>query len=130
MVDKIAFTPRVQTPAFKGIAEEAAPVIVEQAKDETDNKYYSGLLTGTLAALSAFGLGLVARKPKTVEKVVEKVVTETALHELSHKAGGDESAEFSYKLTNVNKDAIDMLMNDVQTRNEMQALSNLWNSLD
>ena len=55
---------------------------------------------------------------------------ETALHELSHKAGGDESAEFSYKLTNVNKDAIDMLMNDVQTRNEMQALSNLWNSLD
>ena len=78
MVDKIAFTPRVQTPAFKGIAEEAAPVIVEQAKDETDNKDYSGLLTGTLAALSAFGLGLVARKPKTVEKVVEKVVTETA----------------------------------------------------
>ena len=26
-------------------------------------------------------------------------VLETALHELSHKAGGDESAEFSYKLT-------------------------------
>ena len=77
MVDKIAFTPNVQTPAFKGIEEEA-PVIVQQAKEETDNKDYSGLLTGSLAALGAFGLGLVARKPKTVEKVVKKVVQEAA----------------------------------------------------
>lgn len=56
-------------------------------------------------------------------------VLETALHELSHKAGGDESAEFSYKLTNVNKDAIGQLINDIQARHEMQALNNLWNSL-
>lgn len=27
---------------------------------------------------------------------------ETALHELSHKAGGDETRKFSYKLTDVN----------------------------
>ena len=54
---------------------------------------------------------------------------ETALHELSHKAGGDESAEFSYKLTDVNKDAIGQLINDIQARHEMQALNNLWNSL-
>ena len=56
-------------------------------------------------------------------------VLETALHELSHKAGGDESAEFSYKLTDVNKDAIGQLINDIQARHEMQALNNLWNSL-
>ena len=54
---------------------------------------------------------------------------ETALHELSHKAGGDETAEFSYKLTDVNKDAIGQLINDIQARHEMQALNNLWNSL-
>lgn len=56
-------------------------------------------------------------------------VLETALHELSHKAGGDESAEFSYKLTNVNKDAIGQLISDVNVRNEFQALNNLWDSL-
>lgn len=56
-------------------------------------------------------------------------VLETALHELSHKAGGDESAEFSYKLTDVNKNAINQLINDVQARSEIQALNNLWSSL-
>ncbi len=54
---------------------------------------------------------------------------ETALHELSHKAGGDESADFSYKLTEVNKDAIDQLLNDIKSRNEMQALNTLWENL-
>ena len=56
-------------------------------------------------------------------------VLETALHELSHKAGGDESAEFSYKLTDVNKNAINQLINDVQAKSEIQALNNLWGSL-
>ncbi len=56
-------------------------------------------------------------------------VLETALHELSHKAGGDESAAFSYKLTDVNKDAIAQIMNDVTSRSELQALNTLWNSL-
>ena len=50
---------------------------------------------------------------------------ETALHELSHKAGGDESAEFSYMLTDVNKDAIGQLISDVKSRNELQALNAL-----
>ena len=56
-------------------------------------------------------------------------VLETALHELSHKVGGDESAEFSYKLTNVNKNAIGQLLDDAQARNEIQALASIWNSL-
>lgn len=56
-------------------------------------------------------------------------VLETALHELCHKAGGDESAEFSYKLTNVNRDAINQMLNDVQSRNELQALNKLWEDL-
>ena len=56
-------------------------------------------------------------------------VLETALHELSHKIGGDESAEFSYKLTNVNEKAIGQLLDDAQARNEIQALASIWNSL-
>ena len=45
------------------------------------------------------------------------------------KPEADETAEFSYKLTDVNKDAIGQLINDIQARHEMQALNNLWNSL-
>ena len=56
-------------------------------------------------------------------------ILETALHELSHKAGGDESSEFSYKLTNVNKSVIGQILNDIPVRNELQALNAIWNSL-
>lgn len=58
-----------------------------------------------------------------------KDVLETALHELSHKSGGDESAAFSYKLTDVNRDAIGQLLDDAQTRSEFQALASIWNGL-
>lgn len=57
-------------------------------------------------------------------------VLETALHELSHKVGGDESAEFSYKLTNVNRDAIAQIINNSQTKFELQSLSSIWDSLN
>ena len=56
-------------------------------------------------------------------------ILETALHELSHKAGGDETAEFSYKLTDVNSDAIGQILTDVQTRNKLQALNRLWDEI-
>ena len=54
---------------------------------------------------------------------------ETALHELSHKVGGDESAEFSYKLTNVNRDTITHILNDVVAKENIQALSRIWDEL-
>lgn len=56
-------------------------------------------------------------------------VLETALHELSHKAGGDESASFSYKLTDVNRDAIKQILEDTGSRNELNALRRIWNEL-
>ncbi len=56
-------------------------------------------------------------------------VLETALHELSHKAGGDETAEFSYKLTDVNRQAIKELLSNPETRFNLRALSKLWNEL-
>lgn len=54
---------------------------------------------------------------------------ETALHELSHKAGGDESEEFSYKLTNVNKAVIGQIVEDVQSRAGIQSLNKLWDEI-
>ena len=54
---------------------------------------------------------------------------ETALHELSRKVGGDESAEFSYKLTNVNRDTITHILNDVVAKENIQALSRIWDEL-
>lgn len=56
-------------------------------------------------------------------------VLETALHELSHKAGGDESAEFSYKLTDVNRDAIAHILNNALDRSELQILNSIWKNL-
>ena len=56
-------------------------------------------------------------------------VLETALHELSHKAGGDGSANFSYKLTNVNRDAIDEILGDGMVRRELQVLADMWTDL-
>ena len=56
-------------------------------------------------------------------------ILETCLHELSHKAGGDETAAFSYQLTRVNADAIDALINNVPALHEIQALTKLWECL-
>ena len=56
-------------------------------------------------------------------------VLETALHELSHKAGGDGSANFSYKLTNVNRDVIDEILCDGMVRRELQVLADMWTDL-
>ena len=56
-------------------------------------------------------------------------ILETCLHELSHKAGGDETAAFSYQLTRVNADALDALINNVPALHEIQALTKLWEGL-
>ena len=53
-------------------------------------------------------------------------VLETALHEISHKVGADETMEFSYKLTNVNQRVIQQILEEPITRNELQALGKLW----
>ena len=55
---------------------------------------------------------------------------ETALHELSHKVGGDGNADFSYKLTDVNSDTINQIMTNPVTRTELSALQSLWNNLN
>ncbi len=54
---------------------------------------------------------------------------EDALHELSHKAGGDGSANFGYKLTNVNCEVIDHIINHPKVRAELGALEKLWNEV-
>ncbi len=56
-------------------------------------------------------------------------VLETALHELSHKEGGDGSADFSYKLTDVNRCVIDHILINKETRSILQMLANIWEKL-
>ena len=69
MIQKVAFTPQVN---FKGIE---VPHVDENLETKTQ-KDNSSLLYGTLAALGAFGVGLVAKKPKVVEKVIKEAVPE------------------------------------------------------
>lgn len=52
---------------------------------------------------------------------------ETALHELSHKVGGDESSRFSYMLTNVNSSVLQEILTDPVTKAKLFALEKLWN---
>lgn len=50
------------------------------------------------------------------------------LHELTHKYGGDETAVFSYKIT----DWLDLVMkslNDPETKEKLDDLKNLWNEM-
>ena len=56
-------------------------------------------------------------------------VFETSLHELCHKVGGDESSEFSYKLTDVNSNVIEYILKNVSFRAKLQALNQLWNDV-
>jgi hypothetical protein len=51
---------------------------------------------------------------------------ETTLHELCHKVGGDSSAAFSYKLTDVNRSVLDEILHNSLVRQQLQALDTLW----
>ena len=56
-------------------------------------------------------------------------VLETSLHELSHKAGGDGTSEFGYKLTDVNQEVIKQIINNPRTKTELSALNRMWEDL-
>ncbi len=53
----------------------------------------------------------------------------TALHELCHKYGGDESSSFSYKLTDILKELISSSIDDAKLRTELRQLQTLWDGL-
>ena len=54
---------------------------------------------------------------------------ETTLHELCHKVGGDSSAEFSYKLTDVNRAVLDEILHNASVRQKLQALDVIWKEI-
>lgn len=56
-------------------------------------------------------------------------ILETALHELSHKAGGDGDEKFGYKLTNVNQEAILQIIQDPKIAQELRILNDIWEKL-
>ena len=53
----------------------------------------------------------------------------TALHELCHKFGGDESSSFSYRLTDVLKEVLSSAANDAKGRTQLKQLQTLWDEL-
>lgn len=57
-------------------------------------------------------------------------VLETALHELSHKAGGDGSKEFGYKLTDVNQEAFTQIIKNPKIAEELRILDSIWEELN
>ena len=56
-------------------------------------------------------------------------ILETALHELSHKSGGDGTKDFSYKLTDVNEIALGQIINDPKVTQNFKIYSDIWESL-
>lgn len=56
-------------------------------------------------------------------------VLETALHELSHKAGGDNSEDFGYKLTKVNGETFKQIFDNPNIAEELRIISDIWSKL-
>ena len=52
----------------------------------------------------------------------------TALHELTHKFGGDESSTFSYRLTDVLQKALSGITNNPNTAMQLKVLEQVWNA--
>ena len=63
---------------------------------------------------------------KYLEEASFSDLLETTLHELCHKVGGDSSATFSYKLTDVNRAVLDEILHNSSVRQQLQALDILW----
>lgn len=66
---------------------------------------------------------------KYLDKAKFGDILETALHEISHKVGGDETAIFSYKLTNVNQEVIKLIVENPQIKSTLSALNKIWETL-
>ena len=56
-------------------------------------------------------------------------VLETALHELSHKAGGDGTKSFGYKLTQVNECVLAQIAGNHKIADELRILDDIWKQL-
>ena len=56
-------------------------------------------------------------------------VLETTLHELSHKAGGDGTKDFGYKLTDVNGDTLNQIFGNTKTAVELKVINDIWSTL-
>jgi len=57
-------------------------------------------------------------------------ILETALHELSHRAGGDGTEKFGYKLTRVNQSVIKQIIENPATQKELSVLSKIWEGIN
>ena len=64
-----------------------------------------------------------------LSKLIFPDFLESALHELSHKVGGDGDKDFGYKLTHVNGDAIAQIVKNPKIAEELRILNDIWDEL-
>ena len=57
-------------------------------------------------------------------------VIATALHEISHKVGGDGTTAFTYALTDMMQAIVNATLKDEKTLNELRALKACWEELN
>lgn len=127
---------------LKTAIKEFAPSLKEKhfTPEELDTKIYlfdsttsheKKMYSGTLAeAITDNGVSKGFWIDRNyLDKASFHEVFETALHELTHKYGGDGSAEFSYGLTNVNRDVIGQWLANIRTHHDLTALDEIWRKL-
>lgn len=128
-----------------GIIKEAINAISENLKgeftdSELDTKIYlfdansaieKELNEGTLAeAITENGVSKGFWIDKNyLDKSSFCDVLATAMHEMSHKAGGDESMEFSYKLTDVLAQNLEGALNNNLASTKLKTLDKMWKEL-
>ena len=106
--------------------EELNPKIFIYSKDSSaENDAYNNV-AGEAIIENGKSLGFwIDRKYLNEEKFSS--VFATALHELTHKFGGDESDIFSYKLTDVLRKVFEAINNNPNIAMRMKILEQAWN---
>ena len=104
-----------------------AKIYIFDAKNEAQKKLNEGTLAEAITE-SGKSKGFWIDK-EYLDKCSFAEAISTAMHELSHKSGGDESSSFTYKLTNVLEAFSDGVIKDNVAFLKLQTLNKMWDEL-
>ena len=106
--------------------EELNPKIFIYSKDSKEENDAYKDVAGEAIVENGKSLGFWIDKKYLNEETFSSVFG-TALHELTHKFGGDESEIFSYKLTDVLQKVFEAINNNPNIAMKMKILEQAWN---
>lgn len=118
---KIYLFDRLNSKETKSTESALAEAIIKPAEYFYDNEF-------NYIDIPQKSLGFWADRDYFNNVSFEEILS-TALHELTHKAGGDSSSEFSYKLTDVLTKVIESGVGDEDTVQELRVIKKLWDEL-